>query len=178
MSKLKDKWTALMKKLGPQPIQPFIPDVWAKEMMDKMKDNITLMGVAMARMAEPEPVCPITKALIVQQLSDLCVKHPGVSIREIINVALQDGVKDDYELARKLEGVSVILNKRKSGEHIRLRVDRFHKKVMAPAVKQLESTINQHVLDSLIYGQAAMKITRDQSADCAGPEDKTGSGGG
>lgn len=179
--KFKDIVAKAKNMIAPKPAGVFIPEVWAKDIMDKMRGNITLMGIDMAQELKPEPICPITKALIVQQLSDLCVKHPGVSLREIISIALQDGVKDDYEFAQKLEGVSQLINMRseKTGTQIKIRTMHATRKMQNihdDATDALRALVDNAMLANL-KGQSAVKIVPKhvQSVDCSGPAGKNGS---
>lgn len=161
---------------------------WARTILDDFKDSMIMSGLGRAK---EEPVCPLTKQLIVQQLQDLAVKHPTASMREIIAASMEDGVKDDHELLEKLnklESEDSRKLKRSAGDTIKIRMAKH-------AAADLSRKIDDHVLDALKYGMSAQKLQTAamrqlvdnvkltsvkpvQSAGCADPAGKTGSGAG
>jgi hypothetical protein len=165
---LRDRIASIKKYLSPdlEPLKPiqFPHDQWAKTMLDQMKDSISMMDA----MSKPEKIDPLTKALIVQHLSDISAKHPNVSLRRIISDVFADGVKDDYELLDKLIACDKKgFDSEKSGTAIRIR-----------------SQMQDHRLDAMSYMQRSLLDNammannppmRARLDGCSDPADTTGS---
>jgi hypothetical protein len=178
---LRERIESIKKYLKPAEGGLFIPpninfphDKWAKKMLDDMK-AMGAMGNIMAEAAKPEPNDPMTKALIVQHLSDIMVKHPNVPIRRIISDVFADGVKDDYDLLDKLIAADKAgFKDEKSGTEIMIRSKLATRRV--DDLQDAMSYMQRGMLDNLHTANNPRVIAKPARLDgCSDPADTTGS---
>lgn len=138
-------------------------------MEEAMRDMSALSGLASAK---PEPICPLTKQLIVQQLSDLAVKHPASSIRNIISAAMEDGVKDDHELLENLTKLEKAIPRQTVGfkSIVRYRGAERDSNDMHDALS--------YAMRGLVDNMKLSKIRPALSGGCVDPVGKSGSSSG
>lgn len=74
------------------------PAKWSRAILDSYKDHLSMGGFTVPE----EKVCPLTKQIVLQELTELANNHEGLSIRQILNSAMANGVASDYELAERL----------------------------------------------------------------------------
>jgi len=174
--KLRERLNSIKKYFNGGKIVPFTTafdhSAWSKELLESYKSNLNMAD--MFNPPKPEAVCPITKALIVQQLSDLGVKYPKLSIREIISIAMQDGVRDDYELAEKLKAIETHGVK----QNVTATEIKFRSQHAIGRMNDLQDSMSYAMRGLVDNVRMAAKSKPVQLAGSSDPADTTGSSGG
>ena len=78
-------------------------DLWSSKIMGPYRAELALGGFIVPE----EKVCPLTRQIVLQNLTELAAKYDQVSIRQLIAHATLNGVKDDYEFAERLKELAV-----------------------------------------------------------------------